>query len=115
MDTVAGMTLTGVGMVRVLGPCSVELTADGRAVVETVELSLVQRTILVRPARPLGLGRLDDLIDSVWGDEPPATARTSIHNQISRIRTRLGLDIVVTHGGRYSWRSPPTSRWSLRH
>lgn len=93
----------GEPLVCVLGPCVVTDAAESGSTGTPIELSLVQRTVLARLAlaRP-GSVDAEDLIDSVWGDAPPATARTSIHNQISRIRNRLGVDTIVTDGGRYT-------------
>lgn len=87
-------------LVRVLGPCGAA-DRDG----EEVRLSMIQRTILARLAlaRP-GQVDTEELVDAVWADAPPASARTSIHNQISRIRARLGSDAIVTDAGRYALR-----------
>lgn len=106
-------------IVRVLGPCTVTEhavitvgpAADQPIVlpgnidpepVRTIELTMVQRRIVAR----LALGRPDavdpeSLIEAVWGPEPPATARTAVQNQISRLRARLGRDVIVTTDGQY--------------
>ncbi len=47
-----------------------------------------------RPTSP------DELIDAVWGEEPPPAARATLQSHISRIRTELG-DVVVFEGGGY--------------
>ncbi len=77
----------------VLGPCEID-HGDGR---RGPELSAVQRKVLVRLAvsRPAAV-ELDDLIDAVWGDSPPPTAKTSLHNQISRIRRQHGAATIRT-------------------
>ena len=89
---------TGTAVVVVLGPCTV--LVDGTPV---VELSTIQRRILERLALA-GSAQVDvdQLAEAIWGDDQPATARTSIHNQISRIRRRLDHDVVRTDSGRYS-------------
>lgn len=63
-----------------------------------------QHTVLVM----LGLSapeavRTDELIDLVWGERAPATARTALHNTISRLRTRLGSggEVIVTEPDGY--------------
>src|SRR4051794_20235292 len=38
----------------------------------------------------------DRLIDELWGDQPPPTAATSLHNTISQLRRLLGDDTIVT-------------------
>ncbi|MGL5928063.1 MAG: BTAD domain-containing putative transcriptional regulator, partial [Dermatophilaceae bacterium] len=37
----------------------------------------------------------DRLVDCVWGDEPPTTARGSVHTYISGLRQALGPDAVI--------------------
>lgn len=106
-------------VVRVLGPCVVtehEVTKhsageDGSTVADAtidpaaravVELTALQKKIVAR----LALAKPDPvepaaLIDAVWGSAPPATARTAIQNQISRLRSRLGRDAIATVDGHY--------------
>lgn len=96
--------------VGVLGPCVVlaERPADRSGDdPEPVELSAVQRTLLARMAiaRPGTVG-VDELVDAVWGDAPPATATTSLHNQISRIRRRIGSEAIHTVANRYALTLP---------
>ena len=38
----------------------------------------------------------DRLIDDVWGEAPPSTARNSLHNHVSSLRKLLGPELVVT-------------------
>jgi len=85
-----------VTVVLVLGTCAVRVDDA------LVELSPVQRMLLTRLAiaRPHAVP-LDDLVDTVWASEPPATARASIHNQVSRIRSRVHHDAITTDGDRY--------------
>lgn len=47
--------------------------------------------------------RSDQLIDAVWGEEPPKTARNSVHRFIADIRKALGTrgDLVQTVSGGY--------------
>jgi DNA-binding SARP family transcriptional activator/Flp pilus assembly protein TadD len=59
-----------------------------------------QRTVLA--ALALRAGRavsVDQLIDAIWGQEPPATARKQVHARVSRLRQALGGRIVTTHEG----------------
>jgi DNA-binding SARP family transcriptional activator len=50
---------------------------------------LVLATLLVADGRPVSA---DALIDVIWGDEPPASATSTLHSYISRLRRRLGAD-----------------------
>jgi DNA-binding SARP family transcriptional activator len=43
----------------------------------------------------------DELIDDLWGDHAPATARSSLHNHLSRLRRTLGADVLETRPSGY--------------
>lgn len=76
----------------VLGP----VTLDG----ETVTRG--QRAIVAALILCGGDGAtLDDLIDAVWPSGGPAAARASIQNQIARLRSSFGPDVVAHRCGRY--------------
>ncbi len=81
---------------RVLGPIEalsegVALTLGGRK----------ERTALALLAADAGkVVATDDLIDGVWGDEPTAAARSTLHTYISNLRSRVG-DVIVRDGGGY--------------
>ena len=51
---------------------------------------------------------VDVLVDALWGDAPPATAREQVHNQIPRLR-RGGLGSAVVTGRVHPHR-PPADR-----
>jgi len=61
------------------------------------EPTTTQRRILERLAlhAPAATG-ISELIDAVWEDDPPRHARAAIQNQISRIRSIWGEEVVVT-------------------
>lgn len=88
----------------VLGPCAVIASPPSTdAGAPNIELSAIQNLILVRLALASpGTVGIDELIDAVWRDKVPATAKTSLHNQISRIRNRLGQEAILTSGGKYA-------------
>ncbi|MHB1139205.1 MAG: AfsR/SARP family transcriptional regulator [Microthrixaceae bacterium] len=46
------------------------------------------------------------LVDAVWGERGPASARQSLHNQVSRLRAQLGTDLIVTEGATYRLTAP---------
>jgi DNA-binding SARP family transcriptional activator len=41
------------------------------------------------------------LIDALWADHPPTSARKSVQNQIARLRQNFGTDVIITTGDRY--------------
>jgi WD40 repeat protein/serine/threonine protein kinase/DNA-binding SARP family transcriptional activator len=87
---------------RVLGP--MEALADG------VPLTLggrKERTALALLVADAGnVVATDDLIDGVWGDEPTAAARSTLHTYISNLRGRVG-DVIVRDGGGYRLETEP--------
>jgi ABC-type transport system substrate-binding protein/DNA-binding SARP family transcriptional activator len=91
--------------VRLLGP--VELTLDGRS----VEVGAAkQRAVLAMLAlRPNAVVGVDELIDGLWGDEPPASAVKLIQHYVSQLRKLLagGDAEIVTHARGYELRVRP--------
>src|SRR5258705_7299004 len=49
----------------------------------------------------------DQLIDEVWGPEPPKTAAASLQNYISRLRKAIGSDLIVSQAPGYFLRVDP--------
>ncbi|HEX4721802.1 MAG TPA: BTAD domain-containing putative transcriptional regulator [Pseudonocardiaceae bacterium] len=87
--------------VAVLGP--VLASVDGAAVPIRGRLG---RTVLA--ALALAAGRalsVEQLIDALWGELPPATARQQVHIQVSRLRAAFGragaVDVIRTEPGGY--------------
>jgi DNA-binding SARP family transcriptional activator/class 3 adenylate cyclase len=80
---------------RLLGP--LEVIHDGR----TVALGGVrQRTLLAILLLRHGEVVPDDrLIDDLYGDTPPATARRSLHAHLSRLRKALGPELALHRRG----------------
>src|SRR6266487_2289007 len=50
---------------------------------------------------------MDSLVDELWGDNPPATARNMIHGYVAGLRARLGRDALRTEQGAYLLRVAP--------
>src|ERR1700754_798513 len=92
----------------VLGPSRLEIAGA------PVELTRVQRRLVARlaatPGQTVGLA---DLSTSLWDDEPPATARAAIHNQVSRLRSLAGHDVIETAADGYRL-AVPTDAEELR-
>ncbi len=90
-----------------VGPCRLVALASHVDVMSEVdgevELTTLQRTILARLAldapRPVAA---DDLLSSVWGEDPPATVRASLQNQISRIRRAADPEVIITSDRGYA-------------
>jgi predicted ATPase/DNA-binding SARP family transcriptional activator/Tfp pilus assembly protein PilF len=85
--------------VRVLGP--VEVVGDGGAVV-----SLAAKQLRLLTALLVADGRaceVDVLVEAVWGESPPASARNLVQVYVSQLRKALpdGIE-VVTRGGAYA-------------
>ena len=84
--------------VRVLGP--VEVVGEGSAVV-----SLAAKQLRLLTALVVAAGRaceVDELVEAVWGESPPASARNLVQVYVSQLRKALpdGID-VITRGGAY--------------
>ncbi|MFR9728538.1 BTAD domain-containing putative transcriptional regulator [Saccharopolyspora sp. MS10] len=70
---------------QVLGPLEVRL--DGAPL--RLGSAAVRGAFACLLLEPNQLVSIDRLIDTLWGDDPPATARTIVHGYISRIRRLL--------------------------
>lgn len=82
---------------RLLGP--VEVVDGGRALPVG---GPKPRTLLAVLA--LSAGRtvpVDSLIDAVWGEDPPDTARAALHTYVSSIRRSLKVDVISRDAGGY--------------
>ena len=73
---------------RILGPLQVFVGGEERAV-PGEKLQVLLATLLLEANRPVSIERL---IDELWGDRPPATARESIHAHVARLRRVLTAD-----------------------
>jgi YVTN family beta-propeller protein len=72
---------------RILGPLDVVVHGEERAVPGDKLQVLLARLLLERN-RPVSAERL---VDDLWGDEPPATARQSLHAHVTRLRRLLAI------------------------
>ncbi|GAA0487471.1 hypothetical protein Ade02nite_11570 [Paractinoplanes deccanensis] len=89
--------------VGLLGP--VELRLDGRPAALT---GAPQRIVLARLA--LAAGRVvptGELIEALWGDEPPDNAVGNLHSYVSRLRRHTGSDAIRREPGGYRLALPP--------
>lgn len=83
--------------IQLLGVVTVR-HADG----EELGLAPAERRLLecLGFARP-GDVTFDELVDTLWGTEPPRNARQSLHNHLARLRRKLGDESLVRTGGGY--------------
>src|SRR5215831_13366652 len=89
---------------RILGPLAA-VDDGGRA----VELPRRKHRALLA-ALLLRAGELvsgDRLIEDLWGETPPRTARDALQNYVSLLRRELGADLVVTTDGGYALEIEP--------
>jgi predicted ATPase len=83
--------------IGVLGPMQVN---DGER--ELPVPSPMPRAVLgllaLRPGSPV---RVDEIVDSVWGDAPPESARNIVQVYVSSLRKMLGRDVISSGPGGY--------------
>jgi SARP family transcriptional regulator, regulator of embCAB operon len=77
---------------RILGP--LEVVEDGCRLPLRGKLLRTLLAALLLHARELRSA--DQLIDDLWADHAPATARASLHNVVSSLRHTLGRDVLET-------------------
>jgi YVTN family beta-propeller protein len=85
---------------RILGPLQVLVDGEERPVAGEKLQALLAR-LLLEPNRSVPTDRL---IDDLWGDQPPATVRQSLHAHVTRLRRLLPQDdegrTALDHDGR---------------
>jgi DNA-binding SARP family transcriptional activator len=88
---------------RILGP--LEVSREGRPVhIGGAKERALLVILLLQVGRPVSVDRL---IDELWGNSPPATARKSVQVRVAGLRRALGDDVVLTVGDGYLVRPRP--------
>jgi DNA-binding SARP family transcriptional activator len=88
---------------HILGP--LEVRREGRPVhIGAAKERALLAMLLLHAGEPVSVDRL---IDELWGNSPPATARKSVQVRVSGLRRALGDDVVLTTGDGYLVRPGP--------
>jgi DNA-binding SARP family transcriptional activator len=77
---------------RILGP--LEVDRDGTPVELTGQRQRAVLVLLLLEANRVVSA--ERLIDALWGEQPPATAASSLRNAVSQLRKQLGSEVVET-------------------
>jgi DNA-binding SARP family transcriptional activator len=88
---------------RLLGPLEVE--RDGAPLQLGGQKQRALLALLLLDAR--GVVSTSRLVQSLWGDEPPKRAMTSLQNFVSQLRKLLGPDVLVTRPAGYALQVAP--------
>jgi DNA-binding SARP family transcriptional activator len=88
---------------RILGPLEVWRESRRIHIGGAKERALLA-FLLLHAGEPVSVDRL---IDELWGDSPPATARKSVQVRVARLRRTLRSDVLLTRGDGYLARLEP--------
>lgn len=95
---------------RILGP--LEVARDGQVLpaLANKPRALLALLVLHRGAAI----SLDDLVDALWAERPPATATKSVQVYVSQLRRLLGEGVVETRGRGYALTADPADVDAVR-
>jgi DNA-binding SARP family transcriptional activator len=88
---------------RILGPLEVDGPGGPMALGGQRQRALLA-ALLLEAGRVVPMDRL---VDELWGEEPPRTATTSLHNSVSRLRRALGEELIETRAPGYLLKAEP--------
>jgi DNA-binding SARP family transcriptional activator/class 3 adenylate cyclase/tetratricopeptide (TPR) repeat protein len=80
--------------VGVLGP--LEVRAEGQQI--DIAGPIPRRLLALLTTRPGRFVSVDALIDGLWGDDPPAAARSTLQSHVARLRRSLGVSGAIVAG-----------------
>src|SRR5262245_47533301 len=86
---------------RILGPLEVS-AGDGAIKLGGPKQRAVLAHLILRANRPVPV---DLLIDGLWGEEPPETAKNTLQTYVYRLRQVLGEDRISSDAGGYTLRA----------
>lgn len=95
----------GVMEFRLLGPLEVVSSGDQIAVTAARQQAVLAY-MLLEAGRVVSVDRI---VDVLWGDRPPKTARSQVQITVSGLRQRLGGRVIVTQFPGYAIKVPPES------
>jgi pimeloyl-ACP methyl ester carboxylesterase/DNA-binding SARP family transcriptional activator len=95
--------------VRVLGPIEVT-SADGPVAVMGRQGALLAMLV----ARAGAVMSADQLVDGLWGQDLPDDPSNALQGLVSRLRSRLGADVIETRSSGYRLGVPPEEVDALR-
>ena len=83
---------------RILGPLEVS-AGDGAIKLGGPKQRAVLAHLILRADHPVPIDRL---IDGLWGEKPPQTARNTLQTYVYRLRQVLGDDRISSEAGGYA-------------
>jgi DNA-binding SARP family transcriptional activator/pimeloyl-ACP methyl ester carboxylesterase len=89
--------------ISLLGPLMVD-GEPGEAVLRAAKERSLLAALALSPGQVVGF---DSLVDALWGDAPPATARKTLQTYMSNMRRALGPEAVETAASGYVLRADP--------
>ena len=96
--------------VRILGPAEVEIDAAVTRISKPKEQILLSMLALHAGETVA----TSTLVDALWGDDPPTSARRSLRSHLSRLRAAAGADAVATEPDGYRLVVEPADVDALR-
>lgn len=91
--------------VRVCILGNLEVQGDAEAI--PIESPKERAALEVLALRCPDLVPVDALVTALWGDDPPNTASKSLQSHLSRLRSKLGSEMICTEPGGYRLSSDP--------
>jgi predicted ATPase/DNA-binding SARP family transcriptional activator len=95
---------------RLLGPLRVESGGVDLAPVRPKQRALLAALLL----REGEIVSVDEAVDVLWGERPPASARTALQGHVSALRKRLGAERIVTEASGYTFVLEARDRLDVR-
>ncbi len=88
---------------RLLGP--LEIVVDGKPFfLAASRQGIILALLLIEANQVVSVNRM---IDAVWGNEPPKTAKNQVQITVSALRRLLGTDVIVSRPPGYMINAPP--------
>jgi DNA-binding SARP family transcriptional activator len=91
--------------VRILGP----LHAEGNEGIIDLGAPRVQSLLAILALSAPGAVSVEDLVDGIWGESPPESAKHLVQVYVSQLRRRLGVSSVTTQAAGYALALPESS------